>query len=286
MKVARHKTAEEFLDRAGHWLEKAEAENNLILGIAAIFKSPAGQPKIKPYYLTVQDAGVTVGTALMTPPRRLLITRMAMPAVALLAEYLMAEKASIPGVLGPKDCARAFAENWRAKTGISSRLKMRERIYACAYVTPPVASPGHLRTASSDDEPLLVKWAGEFCREAGIGDEAAYMQSQIPYTIKKDRLYVWDNGEVVSMADLRRETAHGIAVSLVYTPPRHRNKGYASSCVAELTQRMLDDRKHFCCLFTDLANPTSNSIYQKIGYREICDVDDWIFEQGSSFLPC
>jgi predicted GNAT family acetyltransferase len=80
------------------------------------------------------------------------------------------------------------------------------------------------------------------------------------------------------MADLRRETAHGIAVSLVYTPPRWRNKGYASSCVASLTKRVLDNGKRFCCLFTDLANPTSNSIYQRIGYGEICDVDDWIFE--------
>jgi hypothetical protein len=68
-----------------------------------------------------------------------------------------------------------------------------------------------------------------------IEDEAAYMQSQIPNIIKKDCLYVWENGEVVSMADLRRETAHGIAVSLVYTPPRWRNRGYATSCVAQLT---------------------------------------------------
>jgi predicted GNAT family acetyltransferase len=90
-----------------------------------------------------------------------------------------------------------------------------------------------------------------------IEDEAAYMQSQIPNIIKRDCLYVWENGEVVSMADLRRETAHGIAVPLVYTPQRWRNNGYATSCVAKLTQLKLDDGKQFCCLFTDLANPTT-----------------------------
>jgi predicted GNAT family acetyltransferase len=278
VKVVRHKTAAEFLAKAGDWLEQAEAENNLILGIAAFFASCSGQVQAEPYFLTAQDDDMVVAAALMTPPHRLLITRMPDPAVTLLAEHLLAERASVPGVLGPRECARLFAENWVGRTGSSSRLKMRERIYACESIISPMSSRGHLRTATLDDEPLLFEWAGEFCREAKIADETAYTQAQIPTTIARERLYVWDDGEPVSMADLRRETAHGIAVSLVYTPPRWRNRGYASSCVASLTKRMLDDGKRFCCLFTDLANPTSNSVYQRIGYGEICDVDDWIFE--------
>ena len=278
MKLVRHKTGADFLAQAGNWLEQAEAENNLILGIAAFFKSNSNQPKIEPYFFTVEDDGIIVGAALMTPTRRLLITRMSDPTAALLADYLLAEGAPVPGVLGPKECARVFAENWIGKTGLSSRLKMSERIYACESVFMPILSRGNLRTATPDDESLLVHWAGEFCREAKIEDETAYTQAQLPKLIAKEWLYVWDDGEVVSMADFGRETAHGIAVSLVYTPPRWRNKGYATSCVASLTKRMLDNGKKFCCLFTDLANPTSNGIYQRIGYREICDFDDWIFE--------
>ena len=83
---------------------------------------------------------------------------------------------------------------------------------------------------------------------------------------------------LVAMAGLERETARGIAISWVYTPAHLRRHGYATACVAALTQRMLDNGKSFCCLYTDLANPTSNSIYQKIGYRPVCDVQDWIFE--------
>jgi len=37
-------------------------------------------------------------------------------------------------------------------------------------------------------------------------------------------------------------------------------------------------RETFLLLYTDLANSTSNSIYQKIGYQPVCDVQDWIFE--------
>jgi len=83
---------------------------------------------------------------------------------------------------------------------------------------------------------------------------------------------------VLSMATVERDTAHGIAISWVYTPSHLRKRGYATACVAALTQRMLDSGKHFCCLYTDLANPTSNSIYEKIGYQPICDVQDWLFE--------
>ena len=238
MKVVRHKTAAEFLSKAGDWLEQAEAENNLILGIAAFFASYSGQVKVEPYLLTAQVDDMIVAAALMTPPRRLLITRIPDPAVALLAHSLLA--ASVPGVLGPRECARLFAENWIGITGSSSRLKMSQRIYACESVIVPISCRGDLRTATPDDESLLVEWAAEFCREAKIEDETAYTQAQIPALISRERLYVWDDGEPVSMADLRRETAHGIAVSLVYTPPCWRNKGYASSCVASLTKRMLD----------------------------------------------
>jgi uncharacterized protein len=278
VRVVRHNTAAEFLAKAGDWLERAEAENSLILGTAAFFAFYSGQVRVEPYLLTAQDDEMIVAAALMTPPHRLLITRMPHPAVTLLVEHLLAEGASVPGVLGPRECARLVAENWVGRTGSSSRLKMRERIYACESVLLPILSRGDLRTATRDDEPLLIQWAGEFCREAKIEDETIYTQAQIPKIIAQERLHVWDDGEPVSMADLRRETPHGIAVSLVYTPPRWRNKGYASSCVASLTKRMLDNGKRFCCLFTDLANPTSNSIYQRIGYGEICDVDDWIFE--------
>jgi uncharacterized protein len=79
------------------------------------------------------------------------------------------------------------------------------------------------------------------------------------------------------MAAASRDTGHGIAINYVYTPPQHRCCGYATSCVAELTQRQLASGKSFCCLYTDLANPTSNSIYQRIGYQPVCDAQMWLF---------
>ena len=278
MQIIRNKTAAEFLARTKPWLEKAEAKNNLILGIAAYFASCAGQLKGSPYFLTVEGNGTIVGAALMAPPRRILLTRMPHPAVTLLADYLLEGAASVPGVLGPKAEAKLFANYWTSKTGRSCHLKMSERIYACEKVIPPVHAFGQLKPAKEVDQALLSDWCEQFCIDARIDDETVYFKAQLPRKLADQSIFVWETDEAVSMAAIERETAHGVAISWVYTPRHLRNKGYATACVAALTQRMLDSGKQFCCLYTDLTNPTSNSIYQKIGYQPICDVQDWIFE--------
>jgi len=277
LQVVAHNSAAGFLTRAKPWLEKAEAENNLFLGIAGFFELNPAQSTLQPHFATVEDDNKIVGAALRTPPRRLLMTRMPESAVIALADHLLTAGVQLPGVLGLTDCARVFADKWRVNTGKTAHVKMSERLYACGNVIPPRWSPGSLRIATQDDESLLARWTNEFCRDANIEEDSAYLQTQVPTTIKKGWLYVWDDGEVVSMAGLGRETAHGYSVSLVYRPSHRRNRGYAISSVAALTQQMLDSGKRFCCLFTDLSNATSNSMYRKIGYRPVCDVDDWIF---------
>jgi predicted GNAT family acetyltransferase len=81
----------------------------------------------------------------------------------------------------------------------------------------------------------------------------------------------------VSLAGYGGPTRHGIRIGPVYTPPAERRRGYASACVAALSQQLLDRGRRFCFLFTDLANPTSNHIYQQIGYRPVSDVDEYRF---------
>jgi uncharacterized protein len=275
--VVRHTTAGAFLERAGERLEQAEAENNLILGISRSFAANEGRAKVDPYLLTAEDSGTLLGAVLMTPPRHLILSHMPDPALAALTDYFLKESITFPGVVGPKNMSQLFAAHWKNRTGRNSRRKMSQRIYACERVVVPVYSRGYLRPAMANDEALLVEWAGEFCRDAGIEDEVEYMKARIPNEIAKHSLYVWDDDQIVSMAVVQRETARGICVSLVYTPPYLRKQGYATSCVAALTQRMLDSGKRFCCLYTDLTNPTSNAIYQKIGYEPVCDSEDLVF---------
>ncbi|MNT82395.1 FR47-like protein [compost metagenome] len=98
--------------------------------------------------------------------------------------------------------------------------------------------------------------------------------------IQKQNVYLWIvDGEIVSMANASRPTENGVSISGVYTPPAKRKIGYASAVVASLSQKMLDSGKKFCVLYTDLANPTSNKIYQEVGYKEVCDSKHFNFVQ-------
>ena len=65
----------------------------------------------------------------------------------------------------------------------------------------------------------------------------------------------------------------------VYTPPEARRHGYATALVAELSRRALAAGATKCMLYTDLANPTSNSIYRAVGYRRSGDARQYLFRR-------
>ena len=108
----------------------------------------------------------------------------------------------------------------------------------------------------------------EFVRHA---DGAAFLSHTEAFLLRTD-------GGPVSTAMWARPTPNGVTINGVYTPGARRNRGYASACVAALSQRMLDEGQEFCCLYTDLSNPTSNDIYLSIVYQPVCDSDDYLFE--------
>ena len=277
MKVVRHQNVREFSERAGPWLAEAEAENNLILGICSDLASSPERFPSEPYLMMVENETGIAGAALMTPPRDLIITRTPVAAVRLLAQYLIQSDVPVPGVLGPPNAASVFAKCWVEKTGSRCRPGMGLRIYQCDRVDLAAHGPGCLRTAADDDLPLLVEWRRDFCREVGhaVGEDH---RAAVENFLADRRLYVWENGRTVSMAGWAGETVSGLRLGMVYTPPEFRRRGYATSCVAGLTQLLLDSGKSHCFLAADLANPTSNGIYQKIGYRSVCDSQTWHFD--------
>ena len=88
---------------------------------------------------------------------------------------------------------------------------------------------------------------------------------------------MWEDvGQPVSLAGVGRPTAHSMSVGPVFTPVEFRGNGYATSLVAQVSQEILDSGKTMATLYTDLSNPTSNAIYQRIGYRRVGDsVNRW-----------
>lgn len=271
-----------FLSAANDFLEAREAEHNLIFGISAYVRD---QPNIfgegSPYFAVVRAGTQVVAAALRTPPHNLVLSEIDDPdAVDLLVADRIAE--DLPGVLGPVEHARAFAERWTAATGRSAKHHLAERIFQLRRVIAPPAVPGHLRTAIPGDRSLVAAWMRAFTDEA-LGEDDPDASEALTDRWLEGRgrtLYLWEDGGLVSLCGVGGVTPHGIRVGPVYTPPEARRRGYASALVAEASQLQLDAGRRFCFLFTDLANPTSNHIYQSIGYEPVSDVDEYRFERA------
>jgi GNAT superfamily N-acetyltransferase len=275
--VVHHERASAFLARAETWLMEAEAENNLILGVALEYAEAEAEPPDPaeaPWFATVEDANHrVVGCAFRTPPHKVGLTRLTGEAAPALAWAIARRFDHVPGFLGPEDVALDVAKVWAALRGGDFSPGMRQRIYRLDAVTPPASVRGRIRRAETADLALALAWGEGFARDAGshLGPSASAVASWIQAGL----LFLWEtDGEPVSMTVARGATAHGIRVGYVYTPPEHRRSGYASALVATVSQWMLDGGYRFCVLYTDLGNPTSNAIYARVGYRPVCDVMD------------
>jgi uncharacterized protein len=278
--VVRHTDAAVFAAVARPLLSHAEAENNLPLGICAWLETGvAGDP---PYLVTVEDAGRVVGVALMTPPRKLILPAAPPESIAAVCGHLVQSKVPVPGVIARADVADAFAAMWRSHTGDDAHVELNLRIYQLTAVVPPRAVTGRFRQAGADDLTTVEPWARAFVTETGVDDDAATIAAMVRAGVQSGRLYLWDDGQPVTMAMWAGPTPNGVRVSLVYTPPAFRGRGYASACVAALSEMLLASGRRFCFLFTDLANPVSNSIYARIGYRPVCDFREYRFSSTVS----
>jgi predicted GNAT family acetyltransferase len=134
------------------------------------------------------------------------------------------------------------------------------------------------------DSEILIQWFMEFSAEAVDSISHDEAERLVDMRLASDSslrgLRLWEvNGVPVSFAGYSGPTPNGIRIGPVYTPPDLRGQGYASACVAALSQEMLDAGRKFVFLFTDLSNPTSNHIYQTIGYEMVSTIDEYRFER-------
>ena len=223
-----------------------------------------------------------VAAALMTPPFNVVMSWTDDPdAVTALAGDLDRGRRRVPGITAPVEMARSFVERWADPHGMTALRIIAERIYRAERVTAPRGVPGTVRIADLRDRDLLVGWMDAFLREAlpnGDPEQAAAMVDSALQTGTRT-FHLWEHdGRPVSVAGVTGPTPNGIRIGPVYTPPGDRGRGFASAVTAVATQAQLDQGRRFVFLFTDIANPTSNKIYQAIGYEPVIDIDQWSFE--------
>jgi predicted GNAT family acetyltransferase len=267
--LERHRDAESFLQAAESWLLAAEAENNLLLGIALGAKGRAADGPLRPYWATVRRESQVVGCACRTPPYRLVLSRLPSAAIDALVDDVTATYGTLNGVHGPLTEAEDFARAWAARHGCGTSVKFRMRAHAATRVAATDAVPGELRQAGVADTALVRRWIHAYVRDTGVDGSADDVAER---TIARGSVYLWFDADTPrTMAAYGRVTATGCAIYGVYTPPEWRRRGYATAAVASLSRLLLEGGRKFCSLYTDLANPTSNSIYAKIGYAPVRD---------------
>ncbi|WP_335872826.1 GNAT family N-acetyltransferase [Bacillus sp. 2205SS5-2] len=256
------------------FLLQKEAENNLSIGL--INQMVELNRHRNAVLATIYDEDQLIGVYIMTPPHPLISIcekDFEEKAHKRFITYARQENIDISGVVAEKNNANKFADLWSRRTGERAITKMRQRIYFLDSVVDIPVSEGEYLKAVSKDGDLVAKWILQFIDDTGVSplteDEAK--QRAIEMIDNEESVYFWQvNGAPVSMARRARHTENGCSVNLVFTPVEYRKRGYGSSVVKTLSLQLLE-QYDFCTLYTDLDYPTSNKIYQNIGYIPIAD---------------
>jgi hypothetical protein len=197
-----------------------------------------------------------------------------------LVEDLVSERWMVPGVLGPREVSRSVGEGWADLTGGRCELERQQRVYALRKVKDLLPQRGGLRLATVADIDLVAEWRHDFQVEVFREAEREAARAAAELGVENAAIYLWEDRRPVSMAMKTRPTRNGISVSLVYTPPELRGRGYATACVGELSRLLLESGWRYCALFADLSNEAANRIYRRIGYEPTCDYDEYVFLAG------
>ncbi|GHI06937.1 acetyltransferase [Streptomyces cellostaticus] len=273
---------DEFLARAGDFLGSRPDLHTVQLTVTQALRKRGLHlySDQAPLFGTLEDESGTVrATLLHTPPFPVHPTPLGPQEAEGLAARLADLGRPVTGVTAERDTAASFAAAWQRRTGTAGRIHKRQRLYRLAELSVPQPVPeGRARVAGPADRDLLVRWYGAFMAEVGEPvnqDPGGWADARIGH----GGITLWEtpDGTPVSMAGATPETAGQVRVAPVYTPAHLRGHGYAGAATAEVSRAALDSGTAEVLLFTDLANPTSNGLYQRIGYRGVADFAVWEF---------
>jgi predicted GNAT family acetyltransferase len=277
---------DEFLTRAHDFLRSRPDLHTVVLTVTEGLRTRGVRAygDEAPFFGSLERDGAVRAAWFRTPPYRLYLTPLTADQADSLAVHLAALGHPLPGVSAERETADAFVEAWRRHTGATAEPHQRQRLYRLGTLTVPGPLPeGRARLAGEADRELLVRWFGEFSRDIGESDTAradSWADARLAY----GGVTLWEapDGTPVSMAGLTPPVAGQIRVAPVYTPPHLRGRGYAGAVTAEVSRLARERGADEVLLFTDLANPTSNALYQRIGYRPVADFAVYDFQGQSS----
>jgi predicted GNAT family acetyltransferase len=288
---------EEFLAEAGEFLRAERVRNTVILTVTENLRVkalaqpaaatsggrlPGHEEPLFGWWRPDADRDHIRGAFMHTPEFPVLLTAMAEQAAADLAGELAATGRQVHGVNAEREAAEAFADAWRHRTGDAAKVHRLMRLFLLDELVEQEKPEGAPRLAAEQGRDLLIEWFGSFIREVGdpdTQDHAAAVDERLSY----GGIIIWQEaGAPASIACVTRTVDKMARVGPVYTPPERRGRGYAGGATVAVSQAALDAGATDVVLYTDLANPTSNALYQRLGYRPVEDRLVLSFEPASS----
>jgi GNAT superfamily N-acetyltransferase len=266
MRVIRHSDPDAFLFAAAPMSSRGEASASFFSGMAHSMKRTPPRDGERVYLATVADDHV-YGAAMQREDGPVVIGESDAAACQAFAADLAGDWPQLQGVVGAPAGCEAFTQKWSELTGRGCRLRVRLRQHALTVVNDVPAALGASRVATIVDAEWLIEAQIAFIAEVDIPDSPARLRDLIPRRIARGDFRIWEHGRPVAYAGFN-DAAPGFArIAPVYTLPDCRGHGYATALVADLSRELLASGKRKLFLTTDIANPTSNAIYARIGYR-------------------
>jgi len=261
------------LGRAGVFLSSQPVLHNLALSTlhARVAQGDPGR-----YWMAIQS-GDTLGVVVQSPLNfPAILTPLKTSVATAMADAIVEAGVALPGITADAATAATFAGEWSERSKLAARLFQGLRLYELFEIGEVPPSEGTLRQAGAKERSLMIAWTRAFRHEIDESDDDTELR--VDKGLAAGELWLWDRGgETVSMA-VSRKPVHGVVrLSGVYTPPDKRKHGYAAACVHALSKE-LSDAGYRCILYTDLDNPTSNSIYRRIGYRAVAEALRYRFD--------
>jgi GNAT superfamily N-acetyltransferase len=270
-------SVDQYVAAAGEFLVSRRVEHTIELGVVEGLRAgPAIQPSDLgpdgPLFGWWHSAGGDVAAVVMhTPPYPLLLGGLPAGSAPELAALLAGIGRQLPGVNARQDAAARFAAAWRDLTGLGHATFRRSRLHRLADLVPPDPMPdGAPRVAGEADRDLLERWFLAFAGE--LNDLAGPQPDAVSDRLSYGGLMLWEaQGPPVAMAGHVRPAAGVVRVGPVYTPRDLRGHGYGGAVTAAVTSAAIAAGAREVVLFTDLANPTSNALYRRLGYQPVGD---------------